>query len=71
MIAAYAGVDVVMFSCFFDGKKGLLAAAALTGTEHPLPQLTTLLDAGNEKWARRWCVGSCSCETETPPSNHY
>ena len=45
-IAADAGVDVAMVYYFFDNKEGLFTAAALTGPEHPLHQLATLLDEG-------------------------
>jgi AcrR family transcriptional regulator len=43
-IAADAGVDVAMVYYFFDSKEGLFTASALTGPEHPLHQLATLLD---------------------------
>jgi AcrR family transcriptional regulator len=45
-IAADAGVDVAMVYYFFDSKEGLFTASALTGPEHPLHQLGTLLDEG-------------------------
>ncbi len=45
-IAADAGVDVAMVYYFFDNKEGLFTASALTGPEHPLHQLATLLDEG-------------------------
>jgi AcrR family transcriptional regulator len=45
-IAADAGVDVAMVYYFFGSKEGLFAASALTGPEHPLHQLATLLDDG-------------------------
>jgi AcrR family transcriptional regulator len=48
-IAADAGVDVAMVYYFFDSKEGLFTAATLTGPEHPLHQLATLLDAGTEQ----------------------
>jgi AcrR family transcriptional regulator len=47
-IAADAGVDVAMVYYFFDSKEGLFSASALTGPEHPLHQLATLLDEGTE-----------------------
>jgi AcrR family transcriptional regulator len=46
-IAAAAGVDVAMVYYFFGSKEGLFAASALTGPEHPLHQLATLLDEGH------------------------
>jgi AcrR family transcriptional regulator len=48
-IAADAGVDVAMVYYFFDNKEGLFTASALTGPEHPLHQLATLLDEGIEQ----------------------
>jgi AcrR family transcriptional regulator len=48
-IAADAGVDVAMVYYFFGNKEGLFAASALTGPEHPLHQLATLLDEGAEQ----------------------
>lgn len=48
-IAADAGVDVAMVYYFFDSKEGLFTASALTGPEHPLYQLTTLLNEGTEQ----------------------
>lgn len=48
-IAADAGVDVAMVYYFFGNKEGLFAASALTGPEHPLHQLATLLDESNEQ----------------------
>ena len=45
-IAADAGVDVAMVYYFFGNKEGLFSASALTGPEHPLHQLATLLDEG-------------------------
>ena len=48
-IAADAGVDVAMVYYFFDSKDGLINAAALTGPQHPLHQLATLLDEGTEQ----------------------
>src|ERR1700761_3305932 len=47
-IAADAGVDVAMVYYFFDNKEGLFTASALTGPEHPLHQLATLLDEGSD-----------------------
>ncbi|MCV7233150.1 TetR/AcrR family transcriptional regulator [Mycobacterium branderi] len=48
-IAADAGVDVAMVYYFFGNKEGLFAASALTGPEHPLHQLATLLDESSEQ----------------------
>ena len=48
-IAADAGVDVAMVYYFFDSKEGLFTASTLTGPEHPLHQLATLLDEGSEQ----------------------
>src|SRR5436305_9794096 len=48
-IAADAGVDVAMVYYFFGSKEGLFTASALTGPEHPLHQLATLLDEGTEQ----------------------
>jgi AcrR family transcriptional regulator len=48
-IAADAGVDVAMVYYFFGNKEGLFTASALTGPEHPLHQLATLLDEGTEQ----------------------
>jgi AcrR family transcriptional regulator len=48
-IAADAGVDVAMVYYFFGNKEGLFTASALTGPEHPLHQLATLLDEGTER----------------------
>ena len=48
-IAADAGVDVAMVYYFFANKEGLIKAAALTGSQHPLHQLATLLDEGTEQ----------------------
>jgi len=45
-IAGDAGVDVAMVYYFFGSKEGLFTASALTGPEHPLHQLATLLDDG-------------------------
>src|ERR1700741_1468348 len=50
-IAADAGVDVAMVYYFFDSKEGLFTASALTGPEHPLHQLATLLDEGTKQTA--------------------
>jgi AcrR family transcriptional regulator len=47
-IAADAGVDVAMVYYFFGNKEGLFSASVLTGPEHPLQQLGTLLDEGTE-----------------------
>src|SRR5258708_31139949 len=48
-IAADAGVDVAMVYYFFGSKEGLFTSSALTGPEHPLHQLATLLDEGTEQ----------------------
>jgi AcrR family transcriptional regulator len=48
-IAADAGVDVAMVYYFFGNKEGLFGASVLTGPEHPLHQLATLLDEGTEQ----------------------
>lgn len=48
-IAADAGVDVAMVYYFFGNKEGLFTASALTGPEHPLHQLATLLDESTEQ----------------------
>ena len=45
-IAADAGVDVAMVYYFFGNKEGLFSASVLTGPDHPLHQLATLLDEG-------------------------
>jgi AcrR family transcriptional regulator len=47
-IAGDAGVDVAMVYYFFGSKEGLFTASALTGPEHPLQHLATLLDDGAE-----------------------
>src|SRR5581483_7373087 len=47
-IAADAAVDVAMVYYFFGSKEGLFTASALTGPEHPLHHLATLLDEGTE-----------------------
>lgn len=47
-IAADAGVDVAMVYYFFGNKEGLFTASALTGPQHPLHQLATLLDEGTD-----------------------
>lgn len=52
-IAADAGVDVAMVYYFFGNKEGLFTASALTGPEHPLHQLATLLDEGTEQIGAR------------------
>jgi AcrR family transcriptional regulator len=52
-IAADAGVDVAMVYYFFGNKEGLFTASALTGPEHPLHQLATLLDEGAEQIGQR------------------
>ena len=65
-IAADAGVDVAMVYYFFGNKEGLFTAAALTGPEHPLHQLATLLDEGSDqiglrlvrRFIERWDAGA-------------
>jgi AcrR family transcriptional regulator len=52
-IAADAGVDVAMVYYFFGSKEGLFTASTLTGPEHPLHQLATLLDEGTERIGER------------------
>ncbi|WP_201358985.1 TetR/AcrR family transcriptional regulator [Mycobacterium paraintracellulare] len=52
-IAADAGVDVAMVYYFFGNKEGLFTASTLTGPEHPLHQLATLLDEGTERIGER------------------
>ncbi|HME76324.1 MAG TPA: TetR family transcriptional regulator [Mycobacterium sp.] len=52
-IAAEAGVDVAMVYYFFGSKEGLFSASALTGPEHPLHQLATLLDEGPNQIGQR------------------
>lgn len=52
-IAADAAVDVAMVYHFFGSKEGLFTASALTGPEHPLHQLATLLDEGTEEIGAR------------------
>ena len=47
-IAAGAGVDVAMVYYFFGNKEGLFTAAVLDVPEHPLQQLSTLLNEGEE-----------------------
>ena len=64
-IAADAGVDVSMVYYFFRSKEGLFTASALTGPEHPLHQLATLLDEGPDeigprlvrRFLQRWDEG--------------
>ena len=56
-IAADAGVDVAMVYYFFDSKEGLFTASALTGPEHPLHQLATLLDEGTDQIGPRLVHG--------------
>lgn len=48
-IAADAGVDVAMVYYFFGNKEGLFGASVLTGPEHPLHQLASLLDEGRKQ----------------------
>ncbi|WP_165827855.1 TetR/AcrR family transcriptional regulator [Mycobacterium colombiense] len=52
-IAADAGVDVAMVYYFFGNKEGLFTASTLTGPEHPLNELATLLDEGTERIGER------------------
>ena len=52
-IAADAGVDVAMVYYFFGSKEGLFSASTLTGPEHPLHQLATLLDEGPDHIGER------------------
>ncbi|OBK86594.1 TetR/AcrR family transcriptional regulator [Mycobacterium sp. 1165178.9] len=52
-IAADAGVDVAMVYYFFGNKDGLFTASTLTGPEHPLHQLATLLDEGTQRIGER------------------
>lgn len=52
-IAADAGVDAAMVYYFFGNKEGLFTASTLTGPEHPLHQLATLLDEGTERVGER------------------
>lgn len=52
-IAADAGVDVAMVYYFFGNKEGLFTVSTLTGSEHPLHQLATLLDEGTERIGER------------------
>lgn len=47
-IAADAGVDVAMVYYFFGNKEGLFSASVLTGPDHPLHQLATMLDEGTD-----------------------
>jgi AcrR family transcriptional regulator len=47
-IAAGADVDVAMVYYFFGNKESLFTAAVLDVPEHPLQQLATLLDEGEE-----------------------
>jgi len=56
-IAADAGVDVAMVYYFFGSKEGLFTASALTGPEHPLHQLATLLDEGTDQIGPRLVRG--------------
>ena len=48
-IAADAGVDVAMVYYFFGNKEGLFSASVLTGPDHPLHQLATLLDGNTQQ----------------------
>jgi AcrR family transcriptional regulator len=65
-IAADANVDVAMVYYFFGNKEGLFTAAAVTGPEHPLRQLASLLDEGPERigsrlvrqFIERWDTGA-------------
>jgi AcrR family transcriptional regulator len=53
-IATDAGVDVAMVYYFFGNKEGLFTAAVIDIPEHPLHQLSGMLDeGGNEDIGRR------------------
>jgi AcrR family transcriptional regulator len=56
-IAGDAGVDVAMVYYFFGSKEGLFGASVLTGPQHPLHQLASLLDEGNEQIGPRLVRG--------------
>lgn len=64
-IAADAGVDVAMVYYFFGNKEGLFSASVLTGPDHPLHQLASLLDDDSDeigprlvrRFFERWDVG--------------
>lgn len=64
-IAADAAVDVAMVYYFFGNKEGLFSASVLTGPDHPLHQLATLLDEGSDdigarlvrRILERWDIG--------------
>jgi AcrR family transcriptional regulator len=43
-IVGDADVDVAMVYYFFGNREGLFSASVLTGPDHPLHQLATLLD---------------------------
>lgn len=52
-IAADAGVDVAMVYYFFGNKEGLFNASVLNIPEHPLHQLSLLLDEGADRIGAR------------------
>lgn len=64
-IATDAGVDVAMVYYFFGNKEGLFTAAVIDIPEHPLHQLPTLLDDGQDgigerlvrRFIERWDEG--------------
>lgn len=68
-IAADAGVDVAMVYYFFGNKEGLFTASTLTGPEHPLHQLATLLDEGPNGSANGWRAASSSTGNKAPCSS--
>ncbi len=56
-IAGDAGVDVAMVYYFFGNKEGLFGASVLTGPQHPLHQLASLLDESTEQIGPRLVRG--------------
>jgi AcrR family transcriptional regulator len=64
-IAADAGVDVAMVYYFFDNKDGLFAESVLSVPEHPLQQLSAVLDESTDdigatlvrRFVERWDRG--------------
>jgi AcrR family transcriptional regulator len=56
-IAGDAGVDVAMVYYFFGNKEGLFGASVLTGPQHPLHQMASLLDESTEQIGRRLVRG--------------
>jgi AcrR family transcriptional regulator len=56
-IAGDAGVDVAMVYYFFGNKEGLFGASVLTGPQHPLHQLASLLDETTEQIGARLVRG--------------